>query len=462
MDFPKSIVGDEPEVIKPLVVAFFKALDDDSIPWAIQHGWYGLPAYARHDIDVLLNACDVKRAIRILRKVSAENGWKIYASFHSSILRSFWLVLGDKDQSYFQVDLLVESGLRGVSFFRTRSSDALKRRWRNENGIWCVEHSYAAASVLLKEVLANGKLEGELRKQHIADALVHDAERFHDLLLETFKDERLVSRLIDVCKASDWDAFPELAPEMRRKYVKFRVRNTAMMVRYVYDYFRLRFFPFFRLFVIVVGPDGCGKTSVAEGIVRRFHHRPFFNYRLMHANFWGVVRLREVKRSIFSFFGRKIVFAPDPKPGEALVGMTPALGRARSMFYILYYGLWMCLGHVKLWAWRSFSSILVADRYYHDYYYSRGHVKSPVWYKHLIELIVPRPKLIFYLHRPAEEIFAQKPELTVEEIKRQQQTIRELLGRDIRFREIDAGHGLDETITRVNAEIEKWIFNQRG
>ena len=92
----------------------------------------------------------------------------------------------------------------------------------------------------------------------------------------------------------------------------------------------------------------------------------------------------------------------------------------------------------------------------------RGHMRSPVWFKRLIGLIVPKPDLIFYLDRPAEEIFNQKPELEVEEICRQQKAIRSLIAGNARARTIDASNGVEATIAAVNKEIEHWLAEQRG
>ena len=144
------------------------------------------------------------------------------------------------------------------------------------------------------------------------------------------------------------------------------------------------------------------------------------------------------------------------------MGMKPPLSRMRSMFYVLYYGISLAMGRIALFRWRTFSGLLLADRYYYDYYYMRGHMNCPKWWKDVVGLIAPKPDMVFVLERPAEEIYRQKPELEVEEIKRQQQAIRNCLCHDRRAKFIDAGNGIDETARQVNGEIEKWIMNYGG
>ena len=78
----------------------------------------------------------------------------------------------------------------------------------------------------------------------------------------------------------------------------------------------------------------------------------------------------------------------------------------------------------------------------------------------IVEFFVPTPDLAIYLDRDAEEIYAQKPELTVNEIKREQKVIKELLGRRANGRVIDARHGVDDTVDRVTSEILETLLQK--
>lgn len=89
-------------------------------------------------------------------------------------------------------------------------------------------------------------------------------------------------------------------------------------------------------------------------------------------------------------------------------------------------------------------------------------MNSPVWFKRIIEIMVPKPDLIFYLDRPAEDIFKQKPELEIDEIRRQQEAIREMMKGRCEAYVIDASVGVEKTIANVNEKIELWLEAQRG
>lgn len=456
-----SLVGSRPEVIATFLVPFFKALDDAAILWAVAHGWEGLPTYARHDVDIATSRNHLKPMVAILKKVAKDTGWINYCHFKSSNLHSYWILLPGEEISYFQVDIFLEASLRGIPFFS--SAKPLENRWRNKKGIWCMPYSYSAASVLLKEVIANSRLEREARHTQVYDGVAKDRYSFAALLDEAFNgDADFTEKVVNIVEQKDWGSLSQLAPEFRRRVMRPRISNVCGILIYVFDNVRLRMFPFLRPFVALVGPDGCGKTTIADAIAAHFDHRPLCSLMRIHSDFPGAIRLRDIYKRVLALFGKKIEFRPEPPAGTKGMGMKPPLGRLRSMFYVLYYGINLAMGRIALFRWRTFSGLLLADRYYYDYYYMRGHVKCPKWWKDMVGMIVPKPDMVFALERPAEEIYRQKPELEVEEIKRQQMAIRKYLGNNKRAFFIDASNGIDDAVNKVNAKIEDWIINYGG
>ena len=458
----ESLVGNCPEIIATFLTAFFKTLDEDGIKWAVAHGWEGLPFYARHDVDMIVEKNQLKTIVAILKRVAKEKKWINYCHFKFSNLHSYWLLLPGKQISYFQIDLFTEASMRGISFFS--SVRLLENRWKNESGIWCMPYSYAGVIVLLKELIANSCLEREDRHRQVFDGYSKDKEGFVALLHEALRgDTYLTNSVVEMVRAKKWGDLPSLAEAIRQRTMQPKIKDVRGMAIYVFDYLRLCIFPFLRPFVALVGPDGCGKTTIADAVANYFDHRPLCGLMRIHSNFRGTIRLRDIYRKLMSLFGRNVTFEADLPPGTRGMGMKPPLERFRSMFYVLYYGVVLAIGgRLALFRWRTFSGLLLADRYYYDYYYMRGYIKCPKWWKDLVRIIVPEPDLIFVLERSAEEIYSQKPELEIEEIKRQQFEIRHCLGNDRRVSFIDAGHGIDLTVQAVCSKIEKWIMDYGG
>jgi hypothetical protein len=80
----------------------------------------------------------------------------------------------------------------------------------------------------------------------------------------------------------------------------------------------------------------------------------------------------------------------------------------------------------------------------------------------MVGLLVPKPDLIFVLENPAGDIFARKPELTIAEIRHQQDVIRGLLAGRSEARIIDATVGISGTVDAVAREIEVWLVERGG
>ncbi|MDD2599383.1 MAG: hypothetical protein PHO37_09175 [Kiritimatiellae bacterium] len=459
MNNPPSLVGSDPSVIATLLVPLFKRLDLENIQWAVLRGWEELPHYTRHDVDFLIANKDIKRTIAIAGLVAHEEGWIEYGAFKFSNLRSHWYLLDGKDEvSYLQLDFFTAASLRGVLFLD--SGPWFDKRKRNKAGIWHMTIGYAACCTLLKELIANGKIEGELRHRQVREAIKEDREDYTLALSQSLNNVELVKKIVACSEKEDWAEAAKLSPAIRRAVMRFKFRNLPGISMYIIDVLRMQFFPYLRLFIAFIGPDGCGKTTIADAIVKRFDHRPFAGLYRIRSDFGFFPRLRDIKKFVCKIVGKHIEFPPEPTPGTTHMGMKPPLSRPRSMFYVFYYGLGLCLGQVKLLLWRSFSGIILADRYYFDYYYMRGHMHCPKWYLNLIGCMVPKPDMVFVLERSAEEIYAQKPELSVEEIKRQQEAIRLCLNGKKYARIIDASEGVEATIAKVSREIELWLISK--
>ena len=85
----KSLVGSNPEIIRPYLVALFKALDDAGITWAVMRGWERLPEWTRYDVDILVASSDLKRTYKIAELLGREHG---FALMRVVLVRFVWIL----------------------------------------------------------------------------------------------------------------------------------------------------------------------------------------------------------------------------------------------------------------------------------------------------------------------------------------------------------------------------------
>ena len=119
------------------------------------------------------------------------------------------------------------------------------------------------------------------------------------------------------------------------------------------------------------------------------------------------------------------------------------------MLLSLYYALDALMGHLPMRRSRAQWGLAIADRSFFDYYYQLGHARVPMWWLRMLERVVPRPDLLVTIRRDAAEIHAGKPELSVEEIEREQACVERLMDARPHVLTLDGSLGVDACVEQV-------------
>lgn len=205
--------------------------------------------------------------------------------------------------------------------------------------------------------------------------------------------------------------------------------------------------------VVLIGPDGSGKTSVSRRLIER-GDLPFARRDLIRESLHVLPRL---DRLVTWWEGRQ---PPQPQstssePDGRHSAMLRPLPAWKSMAIATYHAADMFLGRPRLRRPRPESWLLVFDRSFYDYSFLRGHGNLPGWYLRTLGALVPEPDLLLYLQRDPAEIYRDKPELSLDEIRRQQQAVEKLV-QSHRFGEtLRADGGLEATVDRVAEAIRQ-------
>ncbi len=453
-----SLVGRDPGVIAPCLTGLFREFNQLGIVWAVMRGWERLPEWTRYDVDILVARKDVKIAAKTVQTVGERYGWKTYGVLRQGAMTSIWMLQdGDEaGQSYLRIDVETGNSYRGIEIHE--SQKCLKDRLlvKRENGcrFWRMPDGYVAIAVLLKQLAVAGEVDTERRRSQVLNGL--GDPQFLVMLKDSLRDDALADELCAALSRGDWDAVKRLGKRVQGRLFRKTPGNLLRMARYGMGLLKQMANPFMRCLIVLVGPDGCGKTTIADAICNRFKDRPFQSIMRVHMLF-GVPRMRDILAKVFKVFGKTIKPQKVSAPGTRHCGMQKPHSTIKAMAYVTYYGVGMLFGRLKLFMWRCQGGLVLADRFYQDYYYMRGYMNCPKWYIRLFEVFCPKPDLIVSLERPAADIYAQKPELDVSEIEREQVAIRKYIGYRKNAKIIDASHGVDEMISRVIREIEKHI-----
>ena len=203
------------------------------------------------------------------------------------------------------------------------------------------------------------------------------------------------------------------------------------------------------MLIAIIGPDGCGKTTVANSLVEKLKDLDVVaTHHAMHFKI-----LPKLKDILNLFLNTKIVSGH--KEGEYHAGMMAKPNTAlRGSLYVFWYALDYFLGRLRLFVSRNRGEIVVFARYYLDYYFQRGHINTPHSVIRLFEFLVPTPSIIVTINRTAEDIFSLKPELTIDEINRQQRIIEALFTQRRNAFVVDGSKGVENTVDQIIELIE--------
>ncbi len=205
-------------------------------------------------------------------------------------------------------------------------------------------------------------------------------------------------------------------------------------------------------FLAIIGPDGSGKTSVAETLSKslesHFDQVPMY----IHGDFDILPRLKSLRKIWAKIKRREMPPDPDYTKKHAGAAAVPH-SLVRSLGYVCYYYWGYLLGHFTILLAKANNKIIIADRYFYDYFFLRDSMRIPHWLLRLLIYFIPRPDLIVFLDADAEEIYARKNELTIEEIKRQQDIIRKICKWLPNYIAIDTHKGISQTVEQVKAAI---------
>jgi len=202
--------------------------------------------------------------------------------------------------------------------------------------------------------------------------------------------------------------------------------------------------------IVIIGPDGSGKTTIADQLVKKFSEKNIKSEHLaMH--FYILPKLK----TIFNFFNRKKK-TEKVIEGEYYGGMKGEPNNwLRGSMYVIWYSFDYFLGRLKIAKYNRKNTVVIFARYYYDYYYQRGHVNTPKFIIVFMENLIPKPEFIFTISRSAEDIFKHKPELSIDEIKIQQNKINKIISKRRNAYVINGENGVEDTTNQILSIIGK-------
>jgi thymidylate kinase len=387
----------------------FSLLEKANVSYCVLRSYEGLPYTLNgSDLDVLVDNIDIflsflKEAIKSLNLVVICQYWSSSSFFRICLC-------GDYDWGL-QIDIHIDETYRGLSYYDYRE---LLQRSVNINKVSVCCAADSAILSLLKETLSNGKS----KKDYAAKA-----ERAYLSNPTYYKDH--LKKYFGKYASAKWDNY------FRADVNKGNLKKIALYSRTglflnsfkhaplktilcFVKYQRSRWSRLFKppgFSVAFIGADGAGKSTIIKEI------RPQLESALHSKILYEHLR-PNLFPSLASLFGRNVKDEPVINPHAA--APSNFIG---SLLRLMYYSMDYIIGYwFKIYPEMvKRPCIWIFDRYFYDYHFdsTRSRILLPEWLIRFFSLIIPKPDLVIFLGTDPVIIHHRKPELSIDEIKRQ-------------------------------------------
>lgn len=420
-----------------------KRLNDAAIRYAVLHGWNEIEKSTPSDLDIIVDKKDFYKVEAILK---GFGDFKLVQKFHYEA-HSYGFVLASWSRQpllHLVVDVSFDYRWNGVVFF---SDEELLQHRMQEVGVWVLSPQAEFSYLLVKRIFEKGQFERRHRDgmQQLACMLKKDAMKIATTLLGSSWGP----------KASDWISggywdrlnanVQPLRSAMRLQLYK---RDPLNAIRYWIPELKRLVVRFIRptgIFIVVMGPDGSGKSTLVEklkeqrlGAFRKaasYHFRP------------ALFRLRTSANNASSPHGK------------------PTYPSILSHLKVIYYAVDTVLGYfIKIRPLLVRSTLVLFDRYFDDL------LIDPTRYRfggsqRLIRMItglVPRPDIFVFLNVSEKQLLSRKNEVSAKELGKQLEEYRAYAATLPNAAVIDGGFSVDEACRRTCEVIYEYLYLRRN
>lgn len=433
----------------------FSRLNNSKITYCVLRNYERLPETVGHDVDIWVHSRDEEKFKNILLSIAKDVGWEIvrYAPWLSNRGQGrYFFVQYDDKLHAIHFDCYVSIYCKGFNYADEHILE--KSLYLHDKGFYVPSYGVEASILFLKDLLYEGKIKEKYRSR-ITFCLEKDVEGFLTSL-DTLLGKKMASTLLDILKGKNWDKIENKRVIVwkcliKRAFIKRPFFQIRQLWLYLYSRFKEHFFEDLGIFIVLIGPDGSGKTTISnsilesEGIKKLFQIKSYF-----HGRFSKIPELKKMIPFVKTKTNKKTI----NDTGTNTFSSKEA-SFLKALIYPIYYSLDFFLGHFIIRRVRAYYCIAISDRYFYDYWIQKRYNKCPRWLLALIGKCIPKPDITIYLKNFPEVISSRKKDLPIEEIKRQAKVCEDVIKKFPNGIIIETSN----TVETVVKEIEEIILD---
>lgn len=278
------------------------------------------------------------------------------------------------------------------------------------NGVRVLEPRYGDLISMLKEILNNGIC----KEKYITTILKNKHTYTQSYLrnhLTLFSNEFVMA----LKSAISDDKIRERASNLQKIGLQYLEKNGSKTCYKISKLKRLFLQPGYT--IAVLGTDGSGKSYIIKSLTpiinEAFHNGIYYEH--MRPNYLPSLAVISGKKKLDT---NDVCTNPHASKPSGFIG---------SIVRLSYYWIDYTFGYFrKVFIDKAIKThVWIFDRYFYDYYLDqrRARINLPNWIIKLYGLFVPSPDLTLCLGGDPEKIYTRKPETSLEEVKRQTETL---------------------------------------
>lgn len=445
--------------LEEFLVQLFIVLEQRKITYCILRNYQTLPESIDHDIDMLVSPSDIRAFDQCIRSVSKDTDWSLIIRPKRYGYMSYWYQ-SNTTEEVVHFDIWSKINWKG---WRWMDEAAILNKRTKYRQFYIPALNDEVAILIMKDLIQDGSVKIKYKS-----LIEKAASQNHLAFIKTLQwglGKKISSRLSTLIGMGQWQEIGVLKNVIRRSVLLNSIKRNPVLFVFEFMHFLLGYvnsliFNPTGIFIVLVGPDGSGKSTIAEGLIdnmRKIFPSPYY----YHGRFGFLPELRIIYNKVRLMFGFRLL-PPAPSGSDAIHDIkTRSLVRALVHFF--YYLFDYLLGYFVVGKIRVHSNMLIFDRYFYDSFILPGFSKLQKSIASAFLKLIPKPDFLFYLKCNANDIHQRKPELQVDQINNQQRMIEHYLSGLECYREIDTSLAPEQSVQAIVKIIIKFLRkNEKG
>jgi len=439
----------ENTVTSHLLSWLFSEYERRGIAYCVLRNYQGLPHKTGRDVDILISPKSLVENERVLVEGCRRFGGLFLRRAKGYLYRSYLLFFAGTEAEILLLDFHGSLEEAGIVYFSAQ--DALRARIRHPGGFYVLEPTIEGVHLLMHSIFGVVPVQTKYSSV-ILDAFRLNPERFR-FFLEGMLGSDLARIACSVMKEGRFEGLITLRGRISRRFLRRpSVCANALIHRAGSRLRRLK--GFLRppgLFVVLVGPDGVGKSTCAAEVKEILGRA----VRVVHWHLGFRPVILPARKRIGSEGSRSAV--PETQGGSNTERGTRELKGVLGVLRLAYHLLdYLLAYYLRIVPEVARGSIVIGERYIFDYYVdpARKGLHLPLWLTRASIALMPKPSLTILLHDESDAIYARRQELSVSEIQRQIALYRYIGHSLSNFAEVKT-RGIRETAIEVTRCIVK-------